>query len=98
MKDIAQRLKSVAPGAWVRLALLIASLVGAGLKITGVCDCITDNETLENAVTVIVMVVVALASYWKNNSFTEAAQAADEVNELNEKITAAAGSPRRFLS
>lgn len=78
MKDIAQRLKSVAPGAWVRLALLIASLVGAGLKITGVCDCITDNETLENAVTVIVM-VVALASYWKNNSFTEAAQAADEV-------------------
>ena len=59
MKDIAQRLKSVAPGAWVRLALLIASL--------------------ENAVTVIVMVVVALASYWKNNSFTEAAQAADEV-------------------
>lgn len=79
MKDIAQRLKSVAPGAWVRLALLIASLAGAGLKITGVCDCITDNETLENAVTVIVMVVVALASYWKNNSFTEAAQAADEV-------------------
>jgi SPP1 family holin len=79
MKDIAQRLKSVAPGAWVRLALLIASLVGAGLRITGVCDCITDNETLENAVTVIVMVVVALASYWKNNSFTEAAQAADEV-------------------
>lgn len=79
MKDIAQRLKSVAPGAWVRLALLIASLVGAALKITGVCDCITDNETLENAVTVIVMAVVALASYWKNNSFTEAAQAADEV-------------------
>ena len=46
MKDIAQRLKSVAPGAWVRLALLIASLVGAGLKITGVCDCITRRSRM----------------------------------------------------
>lgn len=85
MRGIIERMKSVSPGAWVRLALLIASLVGAGLKITGICDCVTDNEQLENTVTVIVMVVVALASYWKNNSFTQAAQAADDIMKTLKK-------------
>ncbi len=85
MKNIIEKAKSVSPGAWVRLALLIASLVGAGMKITGVCGCITDNETVENTVTVVVMVVVAVASYWKNNSFTEAARAADEIMKTLKK-------------
>lgn len=85
MRDIIEKVKGVSPGAWVRLALLIASLVGAGLKITGICDCVTDNEEIENAVTVIVMVVVALASYWKNNSFTQAAQAADDIMKTLKK-------------
>lgn len=85
MKSIIEKAKTVSPGAWVRLALLIASLAGAGMKITGVCGNFTDNETVENAVTVVVMVVVALASYWKNNSFTEAAQAADAIMKTLKK-------------
>ena len=76
-KNIFGRISEIAPGTWVRLALLIAALVNISVKLLGGNP--GDSESFENVTTVIIMVVTALAAYWKNNSFTEAAIAADEI-------------------
>ncbi len=73
IKKILGRISEIAPGTWVRLALLIAALVNTSVKLIG------GNESFENVTAVVVMVVTALTAYWKNNSFTEAAIAADEI-------------------
>lgn len=79
IKTVIAKLSEVAPGTWVRLALLVVALVNMGLKVFGAEGITIGNEIAEKAATVIIMVVTALMAYWKNNSFTEAAIAADEV-------------------
>lgn len=85
IKSVVGRLSQVEPGTWVRLALLLAALINMGLKIFGAEGVSIGNEIAEKAATVIIMVVTALMAYWKNNSFTEAAIAADEVMKSMKK-------------
>lgn len=85
IKSFFSNLKNVAPGTWVRLALLIAALVNTGAKIFGFDIMPGENQMLEKAATVIIMVIAALTAYWKNNSFTEAAVAADEIMKTLKK-------------
>lgn len=79
VKTIIKKISGIAPGTWVRLALLAAALINMGLKVFGAEGILLGNELAEKTATVVIMVVTALMAYWKNNSFTEAAIAADEV-------------------
>lgn len=69
-------LRNVTPSAWVRLAVLTASLIGVGIRLFG-GD--ASSETAKDITAIVVLVAASATAYWKNNSFTEAAQAADAV-------------------
>ena len=71
-------LKDVSAGTWARLAVLIAALVNTALTIFGrsPLSALGDGGNIAG---IVIAVSSALLSYWKNNSFTRAAQAADEV-------------------
>lgn len=82
IKDIIFALQGVTPGAWARLGILVAAIVSTALRLFGVETVDFGNENFENAANIVVLVASAAAAYWKNNSFTEAAQAADEVLQI----------------
>ena len=69
----------VSVGTWVRLAMLLLSMVNMCLMGCGVKTLPFESEQVSQAISVAFAVISALAAYWKNNSFTEAAQAADRV-------------------
>lgn len=72
-------LRNVTPSSWIRLALLLASVIGVAIRLFG-GDFTAENEELaKDVAAVIVLAVSSAAAYWKNNSFTEAAQAADAI-------------------
>ncbi len=78
LKTAAESLKGVKISTWVRLILLAAALVNGALRIFGIETFEIGNDFAEDIATVTVMVITSAAAFWKNNSFTEAAQAADE--------------------
>ena len=60
---------------WARLIFLVASVINVALRLFG-----AENAGIaENAATIIILIISSLSAYWKNNSFTEAAQAADAI-------------------
>lgn len=69
-------LRNVTPSAWVRLAVLAAALVGVGIRLLGGE---ATAETVKDIAAIVALAAASAAAYWKNNSFTEAAQAADAV-------------------
>lgn len=72
-------LKNVTPASWMRLVMLIVSVVGVGFRLFG-ADCSAENEEFaKDAAAIIVLIISSVSAYWKNNSFTEAAQAADAI-------------------
>ena len=56
------------------LALLNSVLGAFGFEIINIPD-----ETINTVVDAVFLIVAAIAAWWKNNSFTEAALEADEV-------------------
>lgn len=82
IKDIIFALQGVTPGAWIRLGILVAAIISTALRLFGIDTVEFGNENFENAANIVVLVTSAAAAYWKNNSFTEAAQAADEVLQI----------------
>lgn len=80
MKKKIKTLKNVKPSAWVRLVLLVASLVNMALTLTGK-NPIGEGSAISDIVSILAASGVSLVSYWKNNSFTEAAMLGDEVME-----------------
>lgn len=79
LKEILISLRSVTPAAWVRLVLLIASVIGVGVRLFGGDFSAENEETAKDIAAIIVLVITSASAYWKNNSFTEAAQAADAI-------------------
>lgn len=76
----------VSVGSYVRLALLLISVVNLALRSFGADTLPMNNEAVENFVSVVFTAASALAAYWKNNSFTSAALAADEtLREFSQK-------------
>ncbi len=69
-------LKNVTPSAWIRLGALAAALIGVGARLLG--GEVT-AESIKDIASIAALVAACAAAYWKNNSFTEAAQAADAV-------------------
>lgn len=75
-------LKNVEVLTWVRLIMMVIALVSYLAKEFGLVPPeITENEVY-NGVIVFFTVVSFLQAYWKNNSFTSAAQEADSYFKL----------------
>ncbi len=79
VKKTFECLKRVKPSTWARLFVLVIAVVNAAMQIFDVDVMSFGNETAEKAASVAVLLVTVATAYWKNNSFTEAAQAADEI-------------------
>ena len=70
-----------------RTICLFMALVNQVLTIMGHSMINIDDETITTAVSSIWVIAAALWAWWKNNSFTETAIAADNyLNELREGI------------
>lgn len=83
MKKI--NLKGVKPDVWVRLVVLVLALVSQLLVIIGKRTEAIDVDKWQEYATYIVTVITAIWGYWKNNSFTNAAQYGDKVKDkINE--------------
>ena len=63
----------------VRTLCLIVALGNQLLSALGKSPLPIDNAQLEQLITTLITVVVALINWWKNNSFTKEALAADEL-------------------
>ena len=78
IKDIFANISNVKVGTWVRGILLIISFVNMALSAAGKAPIPDDYNELYTIVSVIFSILVGISAYWKNNSFTEAAQTADK--------------------
>lgn len=95
IKDIISNISNVKAGTWVRLVLLVISLINMALAAAGKAPISADYDELYTIVSIVFSVFVGVAAYWKNNSFTSAAQAADEylhnqqlvIEDTGEEIT-----------
>lgn len=77
LKDILSNIKNVSVGTWVRGILTVISLVNMALTALGKTPVSVEYDELYTTVSIIFAVIVGAVSYWKNNSFTSAAQEAD---------------------
>lgn len=75
-------LKNVKVSTWVRLAMMVIALVSYLLKEFGSVPPEISENQVYNVVIAIFTVISFLQAYWKNNSFTEAAQEADSYFKL----------------
>ncbi len=78
IKDIFTNLSGVKTSTWIRLIMLVLSLVNLILGAFGIAPITFDENELYAVVSVIFAVITGIVAFWKNNSFTSAAQAADE--------------------
>ena len=73
--------RTVSAGTVARTAVLLLALTNQILSAMGKPILPIESSTVEQLVTAGITSVAALVSWWKNNSFTQAALAADEVYE-----------------
>ena len=78
IKDIFANIGNVKAGTWARGILLIISFVNMALSAAGKAPIPADYNEIYTIVSVVFSVLVGTSAYWKNNSFTEAAQTADK--------------------
>ena len=95
IKDVFTNLSGVKNSTWIRLIMLVLSLVNLILGAFGIAPITFDENELYAVVSVIFAVITGIVAFWKNNSFTSAAQAADEyfrnqqlaIEDTGEEIT-----------
>lgn len=74
----------VSKGTVIRTVLLVLALINQGLLLFGKSPLPFEDETVSEVIGWLFTAGTALAGWWKNNSFTQAALAADEyLHELN---------------
>ena len=73
--------RNVSAGTVARTAVLMLALTNQILSACGKPILPIESSTVEQLVTAGITSVAALVSWWKNNSFTQAALAADEIYE-----------------
>lgn len=78
IKDILANIGNVKAGTWARLILMVISLVNMALAAAGKAPIPADYNEIYTIVSIVFSVLVGISAYWKNNSFTEAAQTADK--------------------
>lgn len=69
---------SISKGTVIRTVLLVLALINEVLSICGISPLPFEDETVTQIISFGFTAVTSLISWWKNNSFTEAALAADE--------------------
>ena len=74
-------LKGVNSGTIVRTLLLVLALTNQVLAAFGIAAIPISDELLSTLVNTAFTVITSLMAWWKNNSFTEAAQKGDEVKD-----------------
>ncbi|MPW26393.1 phage holin [Alkalibaculum sp. M08DMB] len=72
-------LKNVKKETWIRTTVLVVALVNQGLQITGKQILPYTPEEVANGVSFGLTIVATIWAWWKNNSFSENAQYADEI-------------------
>lgn len=72
---------TISAGTIARTAVLLLALTNQILSACGKPVLPIESATVEQLVTAGITTVAALIAWWKNNSFTQAAIAADEVYE-----------------
>ena len=72
-------LKGVKPGVWVRTIVLVVGLINLVLTELGLNPLGVSESELYSIASLAVTVIGSVWAGWKNNSFTAAAQKADEV-------------------
>ena len=77
---------NITAGTIARTACLLLALLNQVLCALGKSPLPIESETLNQLVTAGITVVVALISWWKNNSFTKEAIAADAEYERLRKL------------
>ena len=70
-------MRKISPGTIARTICLALALINQILTATGHSIIPIDDETVQTLVSTAVTVITALISWWKNNSFTQAAIEAD---------------------
>ena len=73
--------RNVSAGTVARTAVLLLALTNQILSACGKPILPIESATVEQLVTAGITTVAALVAWWQNNSFTQAAIAADEVYE-----------------
>lgn len=80
MKNL--NLKGVKKDTWVRLIVLLLAFISQFLVLTGKRTEAIDLDTWQEYATYIATIVTAVWGFWKNNSFTKAAQYGDTVKDI----------------
>lgn len=62
----------------IRTVCLALALVNQGLAIAGLSPLPIEDETVSQVISLVATVIASLVAWWKNNSFTQKAIAADK--------------------
>lgn len=62
----------------IRTVCLALALVNQGLAIAGLSPLPIEDETVSQVISLVATVIASLMAWWKNNSFTQKAIAADK--------------------
>lgn len=71
----------ITKGTIIRTAILVLALVNQVLTMFEISPIPIDNDTVTDLISIVWTVAASIAAWWKNNSFTKKAIAADK--ELN---------------
>ena len=74
-----EKYSNASAATWARTICLIVALLNSLLASFKKSPLPIDNEQLQQLVSTLITVVVAIISWWKNNSFTKEAIEADEL-------------------
>ena len=80
-------LKGVSVQTWVRTIVLALALISQILVLFGKTERLIDTEKTAEILTTIFTAVASVWAWWKNNSFTDKAQKADEILNCGENET-----------
>ena len=72
-------MKNIAPGTMARTVCLVLALTNQILTVLGYNVINISDDTVNTLISTGFTVITAIAAWWKNNSFTEAAIEADNV-------------------
>ena len=72
-------MRKISPGTIARTICLALALINQILTATGHSVIPIDDETVQLLVSTLFTVITAIITWWKNNSFTQAALEGDEV-------------------
>lgn len=71
----------------MRTAILVLALVNQVLTMFEISPMPIDNDTVTDLISIVWTVAASIAAWWKNNSFTKKAIAADkELNILKKRV------------